>query len=185
MKIFIILFICLFLGNTSYTYYRTNLLPFQSLLLECKSEFIKYPYKDWRKDNTTEDEWDHYQSAKKNYPIVKFPENFKIKFNYKNSGKFIDTDGFFKDRSFAYYTNVDKKNKGAGKNHTHFNIAFPIPKNEWDERMLTFIEVKQPYLFNEKEEKLFIKRTFIIDYLSTFFGDFVDAYYNCEEIKKK
>jgi len=51
--------------------------------------------------------------------------------------------------------------------------------------MSTFIEVKQPYLFNEKEEKLFIKRTFIIDYLSTFFGDFVDAYYNCEEIKKK
>ena len=56
--------------NIGYTYYRTNLLPFQSLLLECKAAFIKYPYRDWRKDNTTAEEWEHYDSAKKNYPVI-------------------------------------------------------------------------------------------------------------------
>ena len=75
-KIIFLSIIAIIIAHTGYTYYRTNLLPFQSLLLECKSEYIKYPYEYWTKNNTTTDEWDHYQSAKENYPIIKFPLEF-------------------------------------------------------------------------------------------------------------
>ena len=166
--------------NIGYTYYRTNLLPFQSLLLECKAAFIKYPYRDWRKDNTTAEEWEHYDSAKKNYPVIKFPSEFKIKFNYKNTGKFIDAEDFFKDRSFSYYT----KNEYEFSNgyHTHFNVDFTIPKNEWNEVMMTSVEIKQPYILNKEEDKIFLSRHFLIQYLADFFNE-ADAFYNCEEIK--
>ena len=175
--------------NIGYTYYRTNLLPFQSLLLECKAAFIKYPYRDWRKDNTTAEEWEHYDSAKKNYPVIKFPSEFKIKFNYKNTGKFIDAEDFFKDRSFSYYT----KNEYEFSNgyHTHFNINFPIPNNDWNEEFAVTVGIKKEFINSESVKKLtdgnknegfFFPRIFLVHYLVAFFND-NDAYYNCEEIE--
>ena len=174
MKKYIFLIIlAIIIINVGYTYYRTNLLPFQSLVLECKAEYIKYPNDGWDETNTTKDQWEHYNGAKKNYPIVKFPKNFKIKFNYKNSGKFIDANDFFKDRSFVYYTKTKFNDK-----HSHFMFDLPIPKNEWNETMGFSVEIKQPYL--EKEP---FPRKFMISYLSTGFFNDVDGFYYCEEIK--
>ena len=48
--------------------------------------------------------------------------------------------------------------------------------------MMTSVEIKRPYILNKEEDKIFLSRQFLIQYLADFFNE-ADAYYNCEEIK--